>query len=140
MNINFLHLLIIFIVVKIEAYRILGLFPLPFKSHSIFSQALMKGLAKKGHHVDVISYHQELKPPKNYQTILNLSNISYAHAIGKFNSIQEPLNRNRDIMSLAKFDYGLHICNLMSHKKMQVIIQNLSNNSRYDLFITQVSK
>lgn len=47
-----------------EGYRILGVFPLPQKSHFIMYEKLMKGLAEKGHTVDVVSHfpQKEIKP------------------------------------------------------------------------------
>ncbi|XP_055904143.1 UDP-glycosyltransferase UGT5-like [Eupeodes corollae] len=64
MNFNFKHswlsfVLICFITVTlpkiINGYKILGVFPIASKSHFIFGEALMKGLAEKGHEVTVIS-------------------------------------------------------------------------------------
>ncbi|CAB0041466.1 unnamed protein product [Trichogramma brassicae] len=46
--------------------RILGIFPLQGKSHFIMGEALMRGLAAKGHRVDVYSHFPLKKPIPNY--------------------------------------------------------------------------
>lgn len=50
-------------------YRILGVFPIPSKSHYYVGQALMQGLAEHGNDVTVISPFKEKKPIKNYNEI-----------------------------------------------------------------------
>lgn len=39
----------------VEAYRILGVFPIPAKSHFLIDTSLMEGLAEAGHDVTVIA-------------------------------------------------------------------------------------
>lgn len=51
------------------AYRILGIFPIPSKSHYITGGALMQGLAAAGHNVSVISPFALDKPMANYRDI-----------------------------------------------------------------------
>lgn len=45
--------------------RILGVFPLPGKSHYILGSALMKELAERGHDVTIITPFTEKEKPKN---------------------------------------------------------------------------
>nr|XP_015838844.1 PREDICTED: 2-hydroxyacylsphingosine 1-beta-galactosyltransferase isoform X2 [Tribolium castaneum] len=45
--------------------KILGVFPVPGRSHYILGSSLMKALAEKGHDVTVISCFEEQNPPKN---------------------------------------------------------------------------
>ncbi|CAB0035783.1 unnamed protein product [Trichogramma brassicae] len=47
--------------------RILGIFPLKMKSHFAMNEQLMKGLAAKGHQVDVYSHFPLDKPIENYR-------------------------------------------------------------------------
>lgn len=46
----------------IENAKILAVFPLPGSSHFIMFERVLKGLAQKGHEVDVVS-HFPLKQP-----------------------------------------------------------------------------
>lgn len=45
--------------------RILGVFPTPSPSHYILGNALLKGLAERGHDVTMISPYSEKNPPRN---------------------------------------------------------------------------
>lgn len=54
---------------SVSCYRILGVFPNPAKSHYIVGDALMKGLAAKGHDVTMISAYQQIEPVKNFRAI-----------------------------------------------------------------------
>lgn len=46
----------------IKCYKILGVFPLTGPSHFAMFGQLMKGLAEKGHEVDVVSYFPQKTP------------------------------------------------------------------------------
>lgn len=52
-----------------EAYKILCLFPHVAKSHFLMAEALMKGLAAKGHQVTMISQFPQKTPIPNYKDI-----------------------------------------------------------------------
>lgn len=70
-----------------NSYRILSIFPHPAKSHFIVADALMKGLAAKGHEVTMISPHRETKSIKNYRRIHlehTLSNAGKSVESGNF--------------------------------------------------------
>lgn len=53
----------------VSCYRILGVFPNPAKSHYLVGDALMKGLAAKGHDVTMISAYKQIEPIKNFRAI-----------------------------------------------------------------------
>lgn len=55
-------------------YRILGVFAIPVKSHYYVGQALMQGLAERGHEVTVISPFAAKNPIKNYNEVF-LENV-----------------------------------------------------------------
>lgn len=55
-----------------HGYRLLGLFPFQGKSHFVMFEQLMKGLAKKGHQLDVVSRFPLKKPYPNYTDIVSL--------------------------------------------------------------------
>ncbi|RZC41856.1 UDPGT and/or Glyco tran 28 C domain containing protein [Asbolus verrucosus] len=60
------------LIYTVQTARILGVFPLPGKSHYFLGSALMRELAEKGHDVTVISAFGEKNPPKggSYTDIL----------------------------------------------------------------------
>lgn len=60
-----------------KSYQILGVFPFHSKSHNIMFEQLMKGLALRGHKVDVITHFELKNPPNNYRTIINFSEIKH---------------------------------------------------------------
>lgn len=53
----------------VNSYRILGIYPVPSKSHYYVGHALMKGLALEGHEVTVISPFRVKKPIPNYTEV-----------------------------------------------------------------------
>ncbi|XP_055537534.1 UDP-glucosyltransferase 2-like [Wyeomyia smithii] len=53
-----------------EASRILCIYPSPGRSHVMVGQALLKGLAERGHEVTMVSPFKLSKPVKNYREIL----------------------------------------------------------------------
>jgi len=55
-----------------HGYRLLGLFPFQGKSHFVMFEQLMKGLAKKGHQIDMVSKFPLKKPYPNYTDIVKL--------------------------------------------------------------------
>lgn len=55
-----------------DGYRLLGLFPFQAKSHFVMFEQLLKGLARKGHQVDVVSKFPLKKPYPNYTDIVTL--------------------------------------------------------------------
>lgn len=52
-----------------DGANILGIFPLPSPSHHILGSALLKELAKRGHHVTMLSPYPFKKPVENYTDI-----------------------------------------------------------------------
>lgn len=54
---------------QVGGYRILGVFPVPSKSHYYIGHALMAGLANDGHAVTVISPFRLNKPISNYTEV-----------------------------------------------------------------------
>ena len=64
----FLVLILIF-VNNLNAYRILGLFPYPGKSHFQVFRPLLDALHERGHHLTVISYFPQNKSDDRYRDI-----------------------------------------------------------------------
>lgn len=62
-------LLLQYFLVLVNSYRILGVLPTNSKSHYKVGNSLMRGLAKAGHNVTVISPYVPDNPIKNYRSI-----------------------------------------------------------------------
>lgn len=70
MGTHFLVFILLFVFIHIvNGYRILGVISVPSKSHYYVVHALLKGLAKEGHDVTLISPFKLQKPIKNYKEI-----------------------------------------------------------------------
>ncbi|XP_052861215.1 UDP-glucosyltransferase 2-like [Anopheles cruzii] len=57
-------------ITQLEAYRILCVFPSSGRSHVLVGQALLKGLAERGHEVTMVSPFKLSKPVPNYREIV----------------------------------------------------------------------
>lgn len=115
--------------------RILGIFPLNWKSYFVMCELLMKTLAKKGHQVDVISHFPLERPFPNYKDFSvegTLPNIQNNMTYKTFQSLSG--------FSLKEFidSTGNAICKLIKHPVINNIIQNPPNDHPYDLVIVEV--
>lgn len=118
-----------------NGYRILGLFPLPGPSHWVMMQPLMKGLARRGHQVDVVTHFPQKKPIPNY-TDINLSGSTYttqnnltAKEVNSFSSFS--------MVHITKIA-GSDVCELLGNPIMQNLIKNPPQDPPYDIVITEV--
>ena len=133
-----LPLIILFHTIKVDTYRILGVFPLALKSHNIFFEAVMKGLANRGHKVDVVAHFELVNPPKNYRTILNLQELNFSFPATTFDSVQGTIDMLESTTETLGNTYGVQLCELMSHVKMQDFIKSLSKDSSYEGLLVEV--
>lgn len=67
--INLILISVVFCIHHSNSARILGVFPIASKSHSILGQALFKELASRGHEVYYLSPYPLKNPPKNYHDL-----------------------------------------------------------------------
>jgi glucuronosyltransferase len=61
--------LVVFVLYGVHAARILGIFPIPGRSHFTFCGTIMKELASRGHQVTVLSPFPQKSPIPNYTDI-----------------------------------------------------------------------
>ncbi|XP_069681767.1 UDP-glycosyltransferase UGT5-like [Periplaneta americana] len=54
---------------NVASYKILALFPHIARSHYVMGEALLKGLAARGHHVTVVSHFPQKNPIPNFKDI-----------------------------------------------------------------------
>lgn len=119
-----------------DAYRILCVFPYNGKSHSRMFDALCKGLANKGHKVDMISHFPTKIPIANYRDIIDL-NGTREDAVNSL-TIQGGRMINQAEIYYTTTKYGGELCHLLGHEKMQNFIKNPPMDPPYDLMITEV--
>lgn len=55
---------------SIESARILGVFPIPSRSHAILGQPIFVELAKRGHEVTFVSPYPLKNPPQGYRDVV----------------------------------------------------------------------
>lgn len=119
-----------------ESLRILTIFPLNSKSHFVMCEQLVKGLAAKGHQVDVYSHFPAKRPipnVKDYSLETDLlpqltNNMEYDKAV-KF--------RNVDIQLLMDH-VGNPVCELLDLPVFREILKNPPRD--YDLVIVEVRR
>ncbi|XP_044734058.1 UDP-glycosyltransferase UGT5-like [Chrysoperla carnea] len=131
---KFTFLLLILLINENYGARILGLFPFHGTSHWAMFEALMKGLAEKGHTVDVVSHFPQRKPIPRYNDI---------SIEGSMPSIKNSLTV--DVMSewtpIVCIDFiallgGNGICEMVLN---QTKIQDLyKSKHKYDVIITEI--
>ena len=125
------------IILQCESYRILGIFPMPMQSHNIFLTAVAKSLVEHNHQVDMITGFELKNPPKNYNVVVNLSDIEVSYS-RTYNFLQEIQKTDR--MHTLTESYGKEICEYMGLDRMQKFISELSRNpGYYDAVIVEVS-
>lgn len=122
-------------------YRVLGIFPLNSRSHFVFFEQLSKGLARRGHKVDVVSTFPQEKACPNY------TDIEIPAAIPKLvNSLtyefaQENLNVNSDQVHFFAQIPGNVVCEKgFQNQAVLDLIEKPSGDTAYDLVITEVSE
>ncbi|XP_033210442.1 UDP-glucuronosyltransferase-like [Belonocnema kinseyi] len=133
----YIVILIFFLRREVDTYRVLGVFPLNFRSHFIFFESIMRGLAREGHQVDIISHYELTNPPKNYKTIINLAKLDYPYPTTKFETIQKAIDAIKDPVKHLTEVYGIKMCPLLGHQKMQDFIRKPPKDTPYDVIIVQ---
>lgn len=119
-----------------EGYRILGLFGLPAKSHFIMFEALMKGLARKGHQVDVISTYPLRKPYPNYTDIIELP-LTFPSLVNSL-SYDKFVHMEDNIIEFLSTTAGNEVCENLGHPKILQLCRDPPKDPPYDIMITEV--
>lgn len=120
---------------NIDAARILGMFPLPVRSHFVMCESLMRGLAARGHQVDVVSSFPLKNPPPNYRDI-SLADILPPNVNNMTLDVAKGLTASgmRTILSGA----GMRVCDALYSPQLRNLIDNPPNDPPYDLIINEV--
>ena len=100
-------------------------------------EALMKGLAKRGHQVDVITQFPLKRDVQNYKEILNLDG-TLDRLVNNFTmEFISQLNEDVLVEAIAK-NYGNRLCHFLSLDELQKFIKNPPTDPAYDVVITEV--
>ncbi|XP_069682305.1 UDP-glycosyltransferase UGT5-like isoform X1 [Periplaneta americana] len=116
-----------------DTYKILGLFPHVAKSHFLMAEALMKGLAGRGHQVTMVSHF----PQKN--SISNYTDISLVGSMPEF--FGQVFLENVAVKYLYKTlirqsNTGIVTCkNTLESPEMKKLV---ASNETFDLVITEL--
>lgn len=131
--------LAISIIVPSEAYRILGVLPINAYSHFIMFERLMKGLAERGHQVDVVSHFPQKESFPNYTDIVSFAGTTPTLINNMTLSIDEDKGSTVSAAFFFATVFGVQACKLMDHSEFRHLIKNPPQNPPYDLIITEVS-
>jgi len=117
-----------------HGYRLLGLFPFQGKSHFVMFEQLMKGLAKKGHQIDMVSKFPLKKPYPNYTDIVKLPITMHLVNNMSFEVMQQlvSVNPTYTVATLA----GNELCELLGNPEIKELSQ--PKNPPYDAVLIEV--
>lgn len=118
-----------------NGYRILGLLPLPGRSHFVVMEKLFLGLAKRGHQVDVYSHFPQTKPVPNYTDI---SLVGTADTVVNNISIKDTSQFNSFSMSHFAQIAGDKVCTIIETEQLQKLIKNPPKDPPYDMVILEM--
>ena len=116
-----------------NGYRILAVFPFYGRSHMGVLEQIAKGLAKKGHQVDVISHFPLKKPFPNYTDIAFLPDHTN-HAPLDYSIFTVKDNRNQWGKKILR-----NICDYPGLPEFSKIIEEGKTKKKYDLLLVHVS-
>ncbi|XP_023248456.1 UDP-glucuronosyltransferase 2B15-like [Copidosoma floridanum] len=120
----------------ISGLRILGLFPFHSKSHFVMCEAVMKGLAAKGHRVDVYSHFPQSEPVPNYTDF----SLEGTLEVLVNNFTHDNVVNNK---ALAGFlmnestEWIRSMCKLLDHPHFEKLLNNPPQDPPYDLVILE---
>lgn len=120
-----------------NGYRILGIFPFNAKSHFMMYGELMKGLAKMGHQVDVISPYPLKKPYPNYSDVIVYPQVTQG-LVNNLTYREMKLYTSGTPVAFVGSVAGNQICQGMADPKVFNFLQNPPNDPPYDAIIVEV--
>lgn len=126
-----------FLCYQVEGYRILAVIALNGRSHFTFMEQLLKGLARQGHQVDVVSHFPLQTPYPNYRDFSLEGSLPDLVNNMSYNQLEDVSGFNmKKFFSTA----GDNVCELLGHPILQNIIKNPPKDHPYDLYITEVNE
>ncbi|XP_044255719.1 UDP-glucosyltransferase 2-like [Tribolium madens] len=130
--------LVFFIIISIftigQTANILGIFPLPGKSHFVMFERLLMGLAEKGHNVDVATHFPRKEPTPRYNQLSLVGSLPILVNNLSFNLFDG--FTNYDMMHFMTKICGVDVCAATLNTS---VLRNLKNTKKkYDLVITEI--
>lgn len=119
-----------------QGHRFLGLFPFFAKSHFIMFEHLMKGLAKKGHQVDIVSPFPLKKPPPYYTDIVKLEAKMQLVNNMSFTLMRNLIGAN-PVFAIATMG-GNDVCEYLEHPEIQKLVRDPPKDPPYDMVFIEV--
>lgn len=121
---------------RAQCYRILALFPVSGRSHFVMAESLMKGLASRGHRVDVVSHFPLDVSVPNYTDISLKGTLPIST-----NNVSIGFMDSYPFVSVERMVHagGLAACSLLGHPKLREILRNPPTKPPYDLIIVEVT-
>ncbi|XP_031777448.1 UDP-glucuronosyltransferase 2A3 [Nasonia vitripennis] len=120
-----------------EGLRILGLFPLHGKSHFVMCEALMRGLAARGHQVDVYSHFPLKQPVANYTDFSLAGSIPLLSNSMSFELMNSFGGDSISIPQLLKLGAD-PICELLNLPIFQKLLRQPPSDPPYDVVIVEL--
>lgn len=138
MKFLFLFMCTVTLFYQSSGYRVLAIFPLHIRSHFSMFEQMAKGLARRGHQLDVISAFPLKRPYPNYRDLFEytsgaprlVNNFTY-EGMREVTTSYLPA---KTISTVA----GSVVCEGLNSPEMQKLIENPPNDPPYDLVLTQV--
>lgn len=121
---------------SITGLRILGIFPVNSNSHHAFCEGLMKGLAKKGHQVDVYGHFPLKKPLPNFNDFSLAGSLPDLRNNLTFEGSMKV--QHLDVRAVLA-EFGTKFCKLMDLPVFQKLLKNPPTDPPYDLVILEVN-
>ena len=120
-----------------SGYKILGIIGFNGNSHFIMFEKLMKGLAKKGHQVDVVSHFPQKEKVENYNDLSLAGSLADLRNNLTYGFVKEGSSFFwvKNLMERG----GDDVCDLLGHPVLQKLINKDNTDTSYDLVIVQVS-
>ncbi|KAJ9574475.1 hypothetical protein L9F63_008363, partial [Diploptera punctata] len=118
---------------SVNSYKILCLFPHVAKSHFIMAEALMKGLALRGHEVTMVSHFPQKTPLKNYKDINLIGSMpEYVNSV--------PIDAVSTGYPQTTIDLLAHLgyTNCENTLKHPAVTELIASDEKFDLVVTEL--
>ncbi|XP_039309137.1 UDP-glucosyltransferase 2 [Solenopsis invicta] len=116
-----------------NGYRLLGIFPLQSKSHFGMFEQLMKGLARKGHQVDIVSSFPLEKSYPNYTDLVTLPTTR--EVVNKLSYAEMKIFTTNPTYVIGTLG-GNEVCKHLGNTKIKELAKQ--KNPSYDAIIVEV--
>ncbi|GLH07822.1 UDP-glucuronosyltransferase [Gryllus bimaculatus] len=116
-----------------EAGRVLGLVPVPARSHFIAFERLLKALAARGHQVDMVSHFPQKAPSPNY------TDISLRGTMPNFeNSFSVEYVLEKHFFNLMQFIWQGNVDSCRKMLEYPHVKELVSSGTHYDVVVVEV--